>query len=446
MLVAFENYIKKNKLFSKQDKLLLAVSGGEDSVCLFHLLVKNNYRFSVAHCNFQLRGKESKKDEEFVKTLAKNYHVPFFSIRFDTKKEARKLKAGAQETARKLRYDWFRELLEKYKFDKLITAHHQGDNSETMVINLLRSTGISGLHGIPVNQHQIARPLMFTNREKISRFIHKHRIAFRLDKSNLSDHYLRNAVRHHVMPALKKIEPDIDEVLSAVSGQVMEFEQLAYELIDKEWNNTVQVVERGFKLPFEALHNIRNMEAFLYYKLKDYGFNKTQVEMLSDIENAQVGKKIESPDWELTRERNGYALLKKEEIVAGQTEITSGTKSLDVNGLAIVFKKISPLKVDYKQSGTLFMDISANPFPLNIRPWKKGDRMQPLGMKGSKKISDILTDKKVEHSIRQQQLVIVDKEGNVLSLLPDMISETCKVDSETVKVLSIHIKTPLFAK
>jgi tRNA(Ile)-lysidine synthase len=438
MLLAFENYVKKNKLFSKEDKLLLALSGGEDSVCLFHLLVRNNYKFSVAHCNFQLRGADSNKDEQFVKALAKSYKIPFFSIRFDTKKEAKKLRSGIQETARKLRYDWFHELIETYRFDRLLTAHHQGDNSETMLINLLRSTGVSGLHGIPLRQNKIVRPLMFTNRDKISKFIKKNRFKFRLDKSNLSDHYLRNAIRQHVMPTIKKIEPAIDEVMLSVSRQVLEFEQLANELLDNEWNKLTEITPNGLRLPFESLHRIIHIESFLFYKLRDYGFNRDQVTSLVMLEQAQVGKKIESDDWELIKERDAYILIKKTSEIIRPAKILAGTKTLDIGGLHISLKKISPDQVDYKKQGVLFIDISSNPFPLDIRPWKKGDKMQPLGMKGSKKISDMLTDNKIDHSKRGQQLVILDKTGKILALLPKMISEAYKIGSKTNKVLSIH--------
>jgi len=448
MLIAFENYVKKNKLFSKQDKLLLAVSGGEDSICLFHLLLATNYRFSVAHCNFQLRGAESDKDEAFVKSLAKAHQVPYFGMRFDTKKEAKKLKNGTQETARKLRYDWFHELLETYRFDKLLTAHHQGDNSETMIINLLRSTGISGLHGIPVKLRHTVRPLMFTNRDKISRFVSKNSLKFRLDKSNLTDDYLRNQIRHHILPELKKIEPEIDQVLFSVSAQVMEFEQLAFELIEKEWEAISVNTAEGISLPFNNLHRINNLEAFLYYKLKGYGFNKSQVEMLKNIEHAQVGKKIDSKDWIFTKERDAYILQQKQKKIEDpvSVKIKSSAKSLVIEGLELDFKKISPPDVDYSLKGLLYLDISSNPFPITIRTWEKGDKMQPFGMKGSKKISDILTDKKVDHTIRHQQLVILDKEDKIIALLPDMISDIRKITKKTIKVLSIHLKTPLFAK
>ncbi len=438
MLLAFENYVKKNGLFSKEDKLLLAFSGGEDSVCLFHLLVRNNYRFSVAHCNFQLRGADSRKDELFAKSLAKSHRVPFFSIQFDTKKEAKKLKMGIQETARKLRYDWFHEILETYNFDKLLTAHHQGDNSETLLINMLRSTGISGLHGIPVIQQKIRRPLMFTNREKISRFIDKHKLKFRLDKSNLSDHYLRNAIRQHVMPELRKLEPELDQVLFSVSSQVLEFEQLATGLIEKEWIKLLETAQGGFRLSMETLDAMQHPEAFLFYNLRNWGFNRSQVHTLSGM---SLGKKIESPEWEILKERDAYFLRKKKEAEPVSYVIKPGSKSLKTDALELTFSKISGEKVNLRDAGYLFLDISGNPYPLTVRTWQKGDRMQPLGMKGSKKISDILTDKKMIHSSRQQQLVILDKQGRIMALLPGTVSETCKIDSTTVKVLSIHVKT-----
>jgi tRNA(Ile)-lysidine synthase len=443
MLLAFENYVKKNRLFSREDKLLLAVSGGEDSVCLFHLLVKSSYKFSVAHLIFQLRGKESMKDEEFVRKLAKTHNIPFFSTRFETEKKAEKLKLGIQETARKLRYEWFHELLETYRFSKLLTAHHLGDNSETMIINLLRSTGISGLHGIPVNHGKIARPMMFADRNRISSFMTRNKFRYRLDKSNLSDHYLRNAIRHHVMPALKKLEPGLDEALFSVSTQVLEFEEMARELLQRQWDTIVKRDGNSIRLPFGPLNEIKNLTPFLYYALRDYGFNKAQISSLGETADSQVGKKIESPGWELIRERDAYCLVKKQpEEKEDFKDVATTTKSLEFQGLEFSFKKLDPEKVDYKMPGTVFLDISSNPFPLRIRTWKKGDRMQPLGMKGSKKISDILTDRKIDNSARKKQVVVLDRDGNIAALLPGTISETYKIRKGTRKILSVHCKTP----
>ena len=440
MLLAFDNYVKKNKLFSREDKLLLAVSGGRDSVCLFHLLEKNNYKFSVAHCNFQLRGKNSLKDELFVEKLAKKHGVPFFSMRFNTLKQSKKLKKGIQETARKLRYDWFHELLETYRFDKLLTAHHQSDNSETMLINLLRSTGISGLHGIPVTHNRIVRPLMFANTGMIGSFVKKNDIKFRLDESNLTDHYLRNALRHQVIPKLKKIEPNIDEVMFSVSSQVLEFEKMAFELIDKQWDMVAKVTADGFELPFNELHKINNCEAFLYYKLRDFGFNRAQVSSITDLENSQVGKRIETADWELLRERNAYFLLRKEHAAPQAVAIPADAKSVEIAGYKLIFKHLTKDKIDLKKTGTLFIDKRKISGQLTARVWKSGDRMQPLGMEGSKKISDILTDNKIPNSERKHQVVIQDDSGRIIALLPKVISETCKIRKDTSEILSIQLK------
>ncbi len=445
MVSEFEHFIKKNTLFKRKHKLLLAFSGGIDSVCLFHLLLQSGYNFSVAHCNFGLRGKESDEDENFVKKLAAKHKITCHITRFDTLIAAEKNKTGIQETARNLRYQWFNSLLKEFNYDKLLTAHHLGDNTETMLINLIRSTGISGLHGIALKNHQVCRPLMFSNRSEIEVFIKKNRIKFREDSSNQNDYYLRNALRLHVVPELKKIEPLTDKAFFKSSQEILEFESMSRFLMQEKWeqictsrNEHYFISDEIFSLPAEII------SALLYYNLKQYGFSRTQTNAIANSKSAGLGTSQFSADWEIIRERMGFILQKKQSAQKILEKITSKTKKVVLDRLSFDFHTIDKKEVQLGQSNCLFFDAGKITYPLIIRNWIPGDKIQILGMKGRKKVSDILTDRKIPHSERARQLIIEDAKANLICILPDIVSETCKLDAHSTAVLRIHMNPAKF--
>ena len=243
---------------------MLAFSSGMDSVFLFEMLLKNGYNFSVAHCNFQLRGTESDLDESFAIRYCQENKIQIHVKKFNTKLEAENLKCGTQEIARILRYQWFSELLSEHHYAFLLTAHHQSDLTETVFINLLRSTGISGLHGILPKKNQIIRPLLFVNRTEIETYINNQLLPYRHDKSNDSDDYLRNNIRHHVIPILKEIEPNLDSVISKVSAHVFEYEQLTENFIQKHWNMHVSSSQDGYHIPYGFIEGFKNPDFLMY--------------------------------------------------------------------------------------------------------------------------------------------------------------------------------------
>lgn len=445
MVSEFEHFVRKNTLFNRKHKLLLAVSGGKDSVCLFHLLLKSGYNFAVAHCNFNLRGAESEQDELFVSLLCKKHNISCHLIHFDTKKVAKTLKKGTQETARFLRYNWFSELLAEHGYHKLLTAHHLSDNTETMLINLMRSTGISGLHGIQFNSENICRPLMFTNRQGVDAFIKKHRIAYREDSSNLSDDYLRNAIRHHVTPELIAIDPATDQAFFKSSQEIAEFEQLSNHLIQEKWALYCVANDDAFTISddiFNLPENVR--KSLLYYSLRQYGFSRTQTDTLSIALKVQTGFSLHSDFWEILREREAFLLRKIKVSEKISEKITKKTKKLVLNRLTIEFQNIDKNSANFGQSNCLFLDAGKITYPLTLRNWSNGDKIQMLGMRGRKKVSDILTDRKIPHADRPDQLVLEDASGNLIAILPQIVSETCKLDAQTGDVLCIHVNPATF--
>lgn len=434
---AFKDFIKQHQLFNKKSNLLLAISGGIDSVCLFHLLLNSGYQFSVAHCNYNLRGEESIKDEAFVKKLAKKHKIHFYTKSFNTQKWMDKLQMGVQETARKLRYDWFNQLIKKHGFDNLLTAHHLSDNTETFFINITRNTGISGLHGIPVKNKHIVRPLMFATRDLIEQYVKKNNYKFREDESNAKDDYLRNKIRHHLSPQLEKHLPNFHEHLMTVCTHVKDFEDLSVEIMQKFWQQVTHYKKGKLSIEIESLKKIQNAPSLLYFMTRQYGFNKVQILDLLKNEIELVGKKIVSEKYEIIREREHLNIQEIKTIEAVYEEITKFKKTKVTETSVCDFTIIEPHLCDFKKANTLYVDFDKITLPLIIQTWQDGDKMKPLGMKGQKNISDILTDKKVNNAQRKTYNVLKNADGKIIALLPLSVGEDYKVDTESKLVLAM---------
>jgi tRNA(Ile)-lysidine synthase len=434
---AFKDFIKQHQLFNKKSNLLLAISGGIDSVCLFHLLLNSGYQFSVAHCNYNLRGEESIKDEAFVKKLAKKHKIHFYTKSFNTQKWMDKLQMGVQETARKLRYDWFNQLMKKHGFDNLLTAHHLSDNTETFFINITRNTGISGLHGIPVKNKHIVRPLMFATRDLIEQYVKKNNYKFREDESNAKDDYLRNKIRHHLSPQLEKHLPNFHEHLMTVCTHVKDFEDLSVEIMQKFWQQVTHYKKGKLSIEIESLKKIQNAPSLLYFMTRQYGFNKVQILDLLKNEIELVGKKIVSEKYEIIREREHLNIQEIKTIEAVYEEITKFKKTKVTETSVCDFTIIEPHLCDFKKANTLYVDFDKITLPLIIQTWQDGDKMKPLGMKGQKNISDILTDKKVNNAQRKTYNVLKNADGKIIALLPLSVGEDYKVDTESKLVLAM---------
>ncbi len=439
MLQRFENFISEQALFNRNHRLLLALSGGADSVCLFNLLLQGGYQFSIAHCNFNLRGDESNGDEQFVMALAKSKNIPFFTRSFDTKTIGSNEKKGIQEIARNIRYEWFFELMKEYAFDKLLTAHHLTDNVETMMINIMRGTGIKGLHGIPLNENNIARPLLFATRAEIENYLKSEGILYREDSSNSSDYYLRNKIRHFVLPELKKIQPDAELRFFDTAQKVKAYEEMALELIAKQWKGLSEKEGEIIRINIEKLNQIENKPSFLFYNIQQYGFALLQVAEL--LNSLQVGKRIYSPQYELIRERTCFLLQPiKGEQVAFEILIEEKDQNVHYGNQTVVFHILKEgIQPDFTLKNTLFLNADNLLFPLTLRIWQEGDKIKPLGMVGMKKISDILTDKKIDNSTRSSCLVLQQYNNELVALIPYVIHNDYRISPNTTKILSITL-------
>lgn len=435
MLEDFELFVKKNNLFTKESRLLLAISGGLDSVCLFHLLLKSNCNFEVAHCNFQLRGNDSNEDESFVKSLASQHNIPYHCVHFDTLENSEKLHLSIQETARKLRYDWFNQLAIQHGFDAILTAHHKSDNLETMLININRGTGISGLHGIPIKNNSIVRPLLFATRSDLEHFAKQENIQFRHDSSNDSNKYLRNQFRHQLIPIWKNINPKIEEAFYNSSQHLAEFEKLSLQLIQNQWNNISVIHSDCITISFDKLLSIHESALFLYLNTQDLGFSKQQCfDTLKLIKNNEMGV-FETQTHSLVVERD-CVLIKEKQSPSNECYIIQPDSTrIDAQNLSLTFENIPIEQVDFNEKNCLFIEANVLRYPLKVRTWTQGDKMIPLGMNGHKNISDILTDAKIAHSERKKCLVLENSDNQIIALIPNRISEHFKVNDNSVHVL-----------
>ena len=309
MLKEFKAFIETENLFSQEDKVLLAVSGGIDSVVMAELFHLAGYSFGIAHCNFSLRGKESEGDEAFVEKLAKNYHVPFYRKKFLTAKEAKEKGISIQMAARELRYRWFEEILEKEKYACVATAHHLDDQVETFFINLLRSTGIAGLHGILPKQGNLIRPMLFTFRNDIEAFARKHKLTFREDSSNTETKYLRNKIRHEIIPVFRELNPAFPQNLSETISRLRETETLFRASIEEVRKKILHEEKNEIHILIKALKKLEPIGIYSFELLTPFGFHEAVIRDILLSPDDASGTTFYSPTHRLIMNRGELILV-----------------------------------------------------------------------------------------------------------------------------------------
>lgn len=441
MIDQFENFISTNHLFTKKSKLLLAISGGSDSVCLFYLLKKCGYQVSLAHCNYHLRGEDSNKDQAFVVKLAQKNQVHCHIKSFDSKEEQQALKTNLQLNARKMRYQWFNQLLSEFHYDFLLTAHHLNDNLETMLINQIRGTGISGLHGIPLSNNKIVRPLMSFTKIEIQEYITKNKIKYREDTSNLKSDYLRNKIRHKLYPDLKKIEPNIEHRFNDTAQQLKEFECLFNEIFSIHSQKIFQEKNDKIELHYQLIQTDYKV-LFYYQLLKKYQFSYSQCHEVVKLEKAMTGKKVMTKEYELIKHNQVFHLTKRNEIKNTEPLIIDKFGEFEYKESIYTLAKIKIKTLDELKKETLALCINGDnvTFPILIRPWEHGDQMMPLGMKNKKKVSDILINKKIPMNQKAETLVVISNEEIVAVLNPFILAEPYKIKNVKDLVFKISKK------
>jgi tRNA(Ile)-lysidine synthase len=440
----FVKFIEEQALFSPQDSLLVAVSGGMDSVALVDLLHQTGFKFSIAHCNFGLRGEESEGDEIFVRDLAESYGVACFRKYFNTKYLAEKYKISIQLVARQLRYEWFEALCQTYNYQYLLTAHHQNDVLETVLYNLVKGTGIAGLHGIKPKNGKIVRPLLCANKQEISKFVQKNNLSWREDSSNISSKYSRNLIRNEVVPLLKQINPNIEHTFQQTVEKISAIERVFEETI-LALKNIAQHTENEITyLDINVLLAQTDLTIKLYELLKPFHFNYFQTQQITESLRKEAGKTFISDTHTLYKDRNNLILTPNNEVenlyMGTNFLIEKNTQFIDYQGHKIETVTINDTQnfVINKEQSMAFLDKDKLSFPLVLRLWQDGDKFQPLGMKGIKKVSDFLNDKKIPPHLKNKICVLCNK-NHVVWVVGYRIDERYKFTSTTKEIYKLSI-------
>ena len=436
MFSKFQNHIISRFPFLENKKLFLAVSGGLDSMVLLHLLQQLPYEIAVLHCNFQLRGLESFGDQSFIESYCDQNNIPIFTTQFDTEAFAKDYKLSTQVAARELRYSWFYELLESEKFDYILTAHHADDNLETFIINLIRGTGLDGLTGIPEQNDKIIRPLLPFSREEIQQYAEENNIEWREDSSNASNKYLRNKIRHDLVPILKEINPNFLNAFQKTQTYLQESQEMAEDASIMIYQQVAKEVGEDIHFDLNQLQKLPNYKSYLYQWLNEFGF--VAWNDIYDLVDGQSGKQVFAAEFRLLKNRNTLILspLSEEEE---QDEYYINKDDQDVNfPLKLKLCQVDDITLDSNKA--IFVDAEKIQFPLVLRKWNEGDVFQPFGMDGeSKKVSKLFKDEKLS-LIEKEKTWILCSDKQIVWVIGIRQDERFKIENTTKRILKIELQ------
>jgi tRNA(Ile)-lysidine synthase len=459
LLNKFINNIQQENLFQKNDYLLLAVSGGADSVALCELCFQAGFHFEIAHCNFQLRGEESQRDEEFVRKLAEKYWSKVFIKKFDTKKYAEEKKISIQIAARELRYEWFDELL-KEEFagsyhsasnlipdstnliphtSYLLTAHHANDNIETLLMNFFKGTGIKGLQGILSNQGKIIRPLLFAKKKEIISFIKENNLEFVEDSSNSSEKYTRNYFRLQLIPSIQNVFPYVEENLINNIERFKEIEVLYLQSIELHKKNLLEQKGNEVHIPVLKLLKSKPLKTIVYEIIKDFNFTAHQTGEAVHLLNSESGKYISSETHRILKNRKWLIIAPVNNFLAQHILINKSDKEIVFELGKLIFKNEAFTNEKISTSNlTAMLDAKNITFPLLLRKWKPGDYFYPLGMQKKKKLSKFFIDQKISLT-EKEKVWVIESDKRIFWIIGKRIDDRFKITEKTKNVVSIHL-------
>lgn len=425
MLNKVKDYIKKYNLLNDNELYIVALSGGADSVALLLLLDEMGYKVHAAHCNFHLRGTESDRDELFCESLCQQKSIPFHRIHFDTLTYAETHKVSVEMGARELRYRYFEQLRKDLDAVGVCVAHHRDDSVETVLLNIVRGTGLRGLTGIQPRNGHILRPLLCVSRQEIEAYLQKKGQEYVTDSTNLEDDVQRNKVRLNVLPMLKELNPAVCENIQNMTMHLTEAQKVLDRLVENY---------KEFKcITFKELDEIGSREYLLFEWLKNYGFNGTQVQQIMEAETG--GIVTSSLKYDVLKDRESYIVEPSLEPLKPLRIPEDGTYILN-NEVKFTVKKV-PVWMS-KDAAIATLDASKVCFPLTVRRVKEGDWMIPYGMEGRKLLSDLMTDRKMTLFEKRRQLLVVDAHDTIIWLVGIRINNQCMVDATTTEVVEIQ--------
>lgn len=429
--------ISQRNLFSEDDELLLAVSGGVDSVVLCELCHQAGYAFEIAHANFQLRGEESEADEQFVRSLGEKYNAYAHIKKFDTERCAAENKISIQVAARELRYDWFRELL-KHGFKYLLTAHHQDDNIETAAMNFFRGTGITGLRGMLHKNNSIVRPLLDFTKEEIMDFAKANNLQWREDSSNASDKYSRNYFRRHIIPLVKNIYPETEQNIAANIERLKETEMLYHEAVEHHKKLLQEIRGKEIHIPILKLKKTTPLATLIYEMINPYNFSSRQVPEVIALMDAEQSSYIQSATHRIIKNRNWLIIAANETEESEIILIEKEDKRIPfANGVLHIERKE---KTSIPANSMIAcLDAKQIKFPLVLRKWKQGDYFYPLGMSKKKKIARFLIDQKASPTQKENTWVL-ESAKRICWVVGMRIDERFKITDNTKEVIRLSLE------
>jgi len=435
----FTDFIEQNRLFNRDDAVLAAVSGGMDSVLMVHLLKAAGYKFGIAHCNFQLRGDESSADQAFCKALANQNNVPFYTINFDTQLHASQNKISIQMAARQLRYDWFEQLRQQHQYNAIALAHHQNDAIETILLNLVRGTGIAGLHGILPQNGLLVRPLLCLTRDEIEKLINDNGFTYVEDSSNASTKYARNKLRHEVIPKLRELNPSLENTFRNNLERFKDLETLLELSVEELRDGLLSEAGDDISISISEVKKLNPQRLLLYKLLQPYGFNETIVDDLISALDKHPGRVFESATHQLILDRDRLIITSPQKI--GQktlsisqddTNVHFGNYKLNIlHDDAPIIIKDNPLAVS--------VDAVKLIFPLSMRTWQQSDVFYPIGMKTRKKLSDFFIGLKIPVHQKTQIPLLINGNDEIIWIGGYRPDDRYKVTKNTKKVIIFEL-------
>ena len=438
MTDTMQAFVAQETLFSKNDTILLAVSGGVDSVVMLHLFSQLHPHFAVAHGNFNLRGQESDADQALVESLAQQYGVAFHHQSFETTTYATRQQVSIQMAARTLRYQWFDQLLQDHNYAYVATAHHREDQLETALLNFTKGTGVAGLRGMLAKHQNVIRPMLWATKAAIKTYAEEHALIWREDQSNASDDYQRNLLRHQVIPSLLSINPNLWDTFAHTAERLRATEQLLKQEVSRFVREAVRHRQAQTSIDLRALQSHRQPALLLSELLKPYGFSYVQSRAVAAQMNPPtVGKIFSSGKWDLLIDRQQLILYQPDSTVSSSVAVQVSDKEVAWDDHRLIIRRHR--QPDYTirpDARVAALDADQLVFPLIIRRWQPGDRFCPLGMERHKKVSDFLIDQKVSR-LEKESVYVLLSENTIVWVMGYRLDHRYRVTKNTRRIYEI---------
>jgi len=445
MLNRIKEFIETHMLLRIGERVLLAVSGGVDSVVMAHLFADTDFDCAIAHCNFQLRGEDSDSDEAFVRSLAARLEMPVYVERFDVDREMKDRGISLQMAARDLRYDWFSSLARRQEFDTTATAHNLNDSVETFFLNLARGTGIRGLTGIPERNSQVIRPMLFASRKEIESYARSQRIAYREDASNRETKYQRNKIRHDVIPTLEQINPAFINTMASNMERMTELKELVEQSVDRVRKELFQSLAGEIRIQTHSLMKLEPLGTWLYELFAPFGFTRLQCREIGNLPGSESGKRFLSTSHQLFKDRDQLILVESraDSFERYYLETPDRPSSLP---FSMDMEVLQREDLDHFPGDpmTACLDFDEVQFPMTIRRWLHGDYFYPLGMDQMKKLSDFFVDQKVPVPVKERTWILANGK-KIVWIMGQRIDNRYRITDKTRRVLLLRLHSDVLS-